>query len=157
MAKHHRHLKINSFKTNSSLFPPNLSIFPCYALISYFIQHSIYYFNISTNGSVISLEKSSQKLGITHDCFLRLYSIFFQSKAKPCQFYLPHLPQNCPLPCNLCSTILVKIAITSCQDYSNRLFPPSDLLLSEPFFTHQQNKFLDHNSPHNSLLLTAPQ
>lgn len=36
------------------------------------------------------------------------------------------------------------------------LFPPSDLLLSEPFFTHQQNKSLDHNS-HNSLLLTAPQ
>lgn len=37
------------------------------------------------------------------------------------------------------------------------VFPPSDLLLSEPFFTHQQNKFLDHNSHHNSLLLTAPQ
>lgn len=136
--------QINISKTNSPPLSLQISSFPLvmHLLIHYFIQHSTYYFKISTNGSVISLEKSSQKLGITHDCFLRLYPIFIQPNTNLGQSYLLCFPQICPLPCTLTRTILVKITVTSCQDYSNSLFSffPSDLLLSEPFFTLQQKK-----------------
>lgn len=116
--------QINISKTNSPPLSLQISSFPLvmHLLIHYFIQHSTYYFKISTNGSVISLEKSSQKLGITHDCFLRLYPIFIQSNTNLGQSYLLRFPQICPLPCTLTRTILVKITVTSCQDYSNSLF-----------------------------------
>lgn len=93
---------MNTLKANS---------LPCYLqicsfhlirdLISYYFTQQSTYFHISING-----RKSSQKLGITDDSFLRFYAIIIQSNANPCHFYFWHFSQTCLLPCTLISTLL---------------------------------------------------
>lgn len=54
-------------------------------------------------------------------------------------------------------TILVKITVISCQDYSNSLFSLPFRPAFQPFSTLQENKSLNHSSHHDSFLLTTPQ